>query len=74
MYDVGVGVVHVISLVSGDHTKVSHQAKLTSKRETVLLMEAANRDVTMCPSVMEPLSINIWIIAAAKFREHLGSG
>ena len=73
MNNVLVGVLHMISFVGGDHSKVSHETILQSKWILVLLVDRTNVYPTMSSMILDPIRVNIWVITASKFGEHLRS-
>ena len=72
MDDVVVGVIHVVTFVGGDDTKICHQSKLSPKREWFLV--GSWMGDTDTPMVINDWFIDDRIIAATVFGEHLGLG
>ena len=72
MDDVVVGVIHVVTFVGGDDTKICHQTKFSSKRKWFLVGRwVGDTDTTM---VINDWCIEDRVIAASKFRENLRLG
>ena len=72
MDDVVVGILHVVTFVGGDDSKICHHTKLSSKWERFLMGRwMSDTDTAM---IVNPGSIIIGIIAATMFGEHLGLG
>ena len=73
MDDIEIRVFHVVTTVGGYDPLVSHETILQSKWILVLLVDRTNVYPTMSSMILDPIRVNIWVITASKFGEHLRS-